>query len=117
MQTFDPVKHYVANKARFQNNVNLCLATKLKTIHSKRMKDALFRPGNLSLGEQMGGEDLSTVDDEFCHSHPEYLRRAANASEKQSDCTPFLQRFVDVLRREDPNVLSRRHAPLPSGTR
>src|SRR5260370_946902 len=116
VQTFDPVKHYGANQARFQNYVNLCLANKLKTIHSKRMKDALFRPGNLSLGEQMGGEDLSTVDDEFCHSHSEYLRRAANASEKQSNYTAFLQQFVDFVRREDPKVLSTIEALLATGT-
>ncbi len=116
VQTFDPVKHYGANQARFQNYVNLCLANKLKTFHSKRMKDALFRPGNLSLGEQMGGEDLSTVDDEFCHSHSEYLRRAANASEKQSNYRAFLQQFVDFVRREDPKVLSTIEALLATGT-
>ena len=116
VQTFDPVKHYGANQARFQNYVNLCLANKLKTIHSKRMKDALFRPGNLSLGEQMGGEDLSTVDDEFCHSHSEYLRRAANASEKQSNYKAFLQQFVDFVRREDPKVLSTIEAFLATAT-
>jgi hypothetical protein len=50
IQTFDPVKHYGANEARFRNYVNLCLANKLKTFHSKRTKDALFCPRNLSLG-------------------------------------------------------------------
>jgi hypothetical protein len=116
VQTFDPVKHYGATQARFQNYVNLCLANKLKTFHSKRMKDALFRPGNLSLGEQMGGEDLSTVDDEFCHSHSEYLRRAANASEKQSNYWAFLQQFADFVRREDPKVLSTIEAIFTTGT-
>src|SRR5260370_8308369 len=64
----------------------------------------------------MGGEDLSTVDDEFCHSHSEYLRRAANASEKQSNCNAFLQQFVDFVRREDPKVLSTIEALLATGT-
>jgi hypothetical protein len=50
IQTFDPVKHYGANEARFRNYVNLCLANKLKTFHSKCTKDALFCPRNLSLG-------------------------------------------------------------------
>jgi len=77
VQTFDPVKHYGANQARFQNYVNLCLANKSKTFHSKRMKDALFRPGNLSLGGQMDGKDLRAVDDEYCHLHSAYLRQAA----------------------------------------
>jgi hypothetical protein len=59
VQTFDPVKHYGANEARFRNYINLCLANKLKTFYSKSSKDALFRPGNLSLGAQMEGEDLA----------------------------------------------------------
>ena len=33
IQTFDPVKHYGANEARFRNYVNLCLANKFKTIY------------------------------------------------------------------------------------
>jgi hypothetical protein len=64
----------------------------------------------------MGGEDLSTVDDEFCHSHSEYLRRAANASEKLSNYRAFLQQFVDFVRREDPKVLSAIGALLATGT-
>ena len=47
--TFDPVKHYGANEARFRNYINLCLTNKFRTMHSKRMKDPLCRPGNLSL--------------------------------------------------------------------
>ena len=116
VQTFDPVKHYGANQARFQNYVNLCLANKLKTFHSKSMKDALFRPGNLSLAAQMEGEDLRTVDDEYCHSHSAYLQRAANASEKQAWDRTFLQEFVDFVRREDPKVLSTIEAIFKTGT-
>ena len=46
VQTFDPHKHYGANQARFQNYINLCLTNKFRTLHSKRMKDALSQPGN-----------------------------------------------------------------------
>jgi hypothetical protein len=53
--TFDPHKHYGANEARFRNYINLCLANKFRTIHSKRMNDALCRPGNLSLGGRESG--------------------------------------------------------------
>ena len=55
--TFDPLRHYGANEARFRNYINLCLANKFRTMHSKRMKDALCRPGNLSLDGQTEGED------------------------------------------------------------
>ncbi len=101
VQTFDPVKHYGANQARFQNYVNLCLANKLKSFHSKRMKDAMFRPGNVSLSGQMESEDLRSVDDEYCHSHSEYLRRTANGSQKQTSDRTFLQEFLNFVRRED----------------
>ncbi len=116
VQTFDPVKHYGANQARFQNYVNLCLANKLKSFHSKRMKDAMFRPGNVSLSGQMESEDLRSVDDEYCHSHSEYLRRTANGSQKQTSDRTFLQEFLNFVRREDPKVLPLIEALPATGT-
>ena len=116
VQTFDPAKHYGANQARFQNYVNLCLANKLKTFHSKRMNDALCRPGNLSLDEQTERKDSRSVDDEYCHLHSEYLRRAVKSSEKQASDRAFLQEFVNFVQREDPNVLSAIEALLATGT-
>ena len=103
VQTFDPHKHYGANQARFQNYINLCLANKFRSLHSKRMKDALSNPRNLSLDTQMAWDDPCSVDDEYCHSNSEYLRRAANASEKRDRDRAFLRRFVDFVRREDPS--------------
>jgi hypothetical protein len=116
VETFDPVKHYGANQARFQNYVNLCLTNKLRTFHSKRMKDALFRPGNLSLGGQIHGEGHRIVDDEYCHSHSAYLQSSANASEKQAWDGTFLEKFADFVRREDPKVLSTIEAIFTTGT-
>ena len=54
VQTFDPHKHYGANSARFFNYINLCLGNKFRTIYSKRMKNPLCRPGNLSLTHPLG---------------------------------------------------------------
>jgi hypothetical protein len=116
VETFDPMKHYGANQARFQNYVNLCLANKFRTMHSKRMKDALGRSGNVSFDGQTEGEDLRSVDDEYCHSHSEYLRRVANAPEKQSGDRAFLKEFVNFVRREDPKVLPAIEAILATGT-
>jgi hypothetical protein len=116
VETFDPLKHYGANEARFRNYVNLCLANKLKTFHAKNLKDALCRPGNLPLGAQMEGEDLRTVDDEYCQSHSAYLQWAANASEKQAWDRTFLEEFADFVRREDPKVLSTIEAIFMTGT-
>ena len=101
VQTFDPVKHYGANQARFQNYVNVCLANKFRTMHSKRMKDALCHPGNLSLAGQTEGEDLRSVDDEYCHAHSAQLRVAAKAAEKRSGDRAFVEEFVGFVRRED----------------
>jgi hypothetical protein len=33
--TFDPLRHYGANEARFRNYINLCLTNKFRTMHSK----------------------------------------------------------------------------------
>ena len=51
IQTFDPVKHFGAKEARFQNYINLCLTIN-SGLHSKRMQDALSQPGNMSLDTQ-----------------------------------------------------------------
>jgi hypothetical protein len=80
------------------------------------MKDALCRPGNLSLDEQTEREDLRSVDDEYCHFHSEYLRRAVKSSEKQPNDRAFLQEFVNFVQREDPKVLPAIEALLATGT-
>jgi len=105
VQTFDPRKHFGANQARFQNYINLCLANKFRSLHSKRMKDALSKPGSVSLDTQRECGDPFSVSDEFCHSHSEHLQRATNASEKRGRDRAFVAEFVDFIRREDPNFL------------
>lgn len=116
VETFDPLKHFGANEARFRNYINLCLANKFRTMHSRRMKDALCCPENLTFDEQTQGEDLRSVDDGYCHSHSTYLRMAAEASEKQSHDRAFIQEFVDFVRREDPLVLPMFEALPATGT-
>lgn len=80
IQTFDPQKHFGANQSRLQNYINLCLTNKFRSLYSKRRKDALSQPGNMSLDAQTEWNDPRAVDDEFCHSHSVHLQRAANAS-------------------------------------
>jgi hypothetical protein len=115
VQTFDPVKHYGANEARFRNYINLCLVNRFRTIHSRGMKDALCRPGKLSLGETED-QDLRSVDDEYCHSHSTYLQRATNAAERQAHDGAFLQEFANFVGREDPKVFSMIKALSATGT-
>jgi hypothetical protein len=116
VQTFDPRKHYGANQARFQNYINLCLTNKFRTLRSKRLKDALLQPGNVSLDTQRGWDDPCSVDDEYCHTHSEHLQRAANASEKQGQDRAFVTEFTDFVRRKDPTVMPAVEAFLMAGT-
>lgn len=105
VETFDPLRHYGANEARFRNYMNLCLANRFRTMHSKRMKDALCGRTNLSLDGYSDGEHPQSVDDGYCHSHSAYLERAVNAAEKQARDGAFLREFVAFVRREDPKAL------------
>ena len=116
VQTFDPAKHHGANLPRFLNYVNLCLANKFRTIHSRRRKDAMCHAGNLSLTGQMDSEKCGEVDDVYCHAHSEYLRRAADISEKRARERSFIREFVDFVRREDPSVLPSIESILATGT-
>jgi hypothetical protein len=114
--TFAPLKHYGANEARFRNYINLCLANKFRTMHSKRMKDTLCRPGNLSLGVEKADEDLGSVD-ELCHKHSAHLRAAQKVCQKQSHDRAFLQEFLSFVRREDAKALPTIEAVMTTGTR
>jgi hypothetical protein len=116
LQTFDPVKHYGCNEARFRNYVNLCPTNRFRTMHSKRMKDALCRPGNVPLNGQAEDGDLLSADDEYCYSHSAHLQAAANASEKQSSDRAFIATFVEFVRRKDPRALPTIDALLATGT-
>jgi hypothetical protein len=104
VQVFDPVLHYGANEARFRNYINRCLANKLSTMRSKRMKDALCSPGNLSLDGQTEGKDLGGVGDEYCHSHSAYLQDAAKLSEKQAHDRTRVQQFENFIWRKAPKL-------------
>lgn len=114
--TFEPLRHYGADEARFRNYINLCLANKFRTMHSKRMKDALCRPRNLSLGEEKAGEDPCSID-ELCHRLSAHLRATQKARQKQSHDRAFLQEFLNFVRREDARVLPTIEALATTGTR
>jgi hypothetical protein len=118
VETFDPLKHYGANEARFRNYINLCLANKLRTMRSKHMTDALRRPGNLSLGGERADEDedLCSVE-ELCHKHSAQLRAAQKVCQKQSHDRVFLQEFLNFVRREDAKALPTIEAIMTNGTR
>jgi hypothetical protein len=105
VQTFDPKKHHGANAARFFNYINLCLRNKLRSIHSKRMKNPICRVGSVSLGWHFDASDTGQVDDEFCHAHSAYLRGRCQRQERQRDARQALAEFSEFVKREDSSVL------------
>jgi hypothetical protein len=116
VQTFDPHKHYGANSARFFNYINLCLANKFRSMHSRRIKNPLCRPGNMSLTADCEDTDRNQVDDEFCHGHSEHLRRKCQRQERQWDARHALAEFSEFVKREDSSVLPAMVAIAAVGT-
>ncbi len=116
VQTFDPHKHYGANQARFQNYINLCLGNKFRTIYSKRLKNPLCRPGNVSLATHWEETDRDQVGDEFCHAHSAYLRKRCERQERQRDDRHRIGEFVEFVQREDSGVLPVMGAIAATGT-
>jgi hypothetical protein len=116
VQTFDPSRHYGANLRRFLNYINLCLANKFRTMQSVRTKNPLCRTGNLSLSVQMDAENWSQVDDEYCHSHSEQLRKSSEHLEKRAQDRHRITEFTDFVSREDSGVLPAIEAILATNT-
>jgi hypothetical protein len=116
VQTFDPHKHHGANQARFLNYINLCLGNKFRTIYSKRMKNPMCRPGNLSLTTHWLEADRDQVGDEFCHAHSAHLRKRCERQEKQREDGHLIGEFVDFVQREDSGVLPTMETMFATGT-
>ena len=105
VQTFDPRKHHGANSARLFNYINLCLANKFRSMQSARMKNPLCRVGNVSIGGHFSETDSGQVDDEFCLSHSEHLRRRCEQQDRQREARYVLAEFADFVQRQDSSVL------------
>ena len=116
MQTFDPSKHHGANVRRFLNYINLCLGNKFRTMLSARMKNPLCRTANVSLSVQRDAENSGQVDDEYCHAHSEYLRKASEELEKQAEDRRRITEFTDFASREDSVVVPAMGAILATST-
>jgi hypothetical protein len=116
VQTFDPHKHYGASSARFFNYINLCLANRFRSIHSRRMQNPLCRPGNLSLTTDGENTDRGEADDEFCHRHSEHLKSRSQRQEKQRDARQLLAEFSVFVRREESSLLPAMEAIAAVGT-
>jgi len=115
VQTFDPYKHFGANSARFFNYINLCLGNKFTTIYSKRLKNPLCRPGNLSLSTHWDDAGRDQVGDEFCHAHSAHLRKRCERQDKQREERHLIGEFMDFVQREDSGVLPAMESMLATG--
>jgi hypothetical protein len=116
VQTFDSHKHYGASSARFFNYINLCLANKFRSMHSRRIKNPLCRPGNLSLTVDCEDMGRNQVDDEFCHGHSEHLRRRCQRQERLWDARHAIAEFSEFVKREDSSMLPAMEAIAAVGT-
>jgi hypothetical protein len=117
VQTFDPSRHHGANVRRFLNYINLCVGNKFRTMQSARMKNPLCRLANLSLSVQRDAENSGQVDDEYCHAHSEYLRKASEQLEKQAEDRHRITEFTDFVSREDSGVVPAIGAILATNTK
>jgi len=115
IQTFDPSRHYGANEARFRNYVNLCLANKFRTMHSRRTKDALCRPNKFSIDGTLKS-DFSVTED-FCQSNSPQWREAAMASDKEAVDRALVQDFLHFVGKHDRRILSVVEALLKTQTK
>jgi hypothetical protein len=95
---------------------NLCLGNKLRTIHSKRMKNPICRTGNVSLSGHFDGNDFGQGDDDFCHAHSEHLRKRCQLQERQREARHTLGEFTEFLKREDSSVLPTMEAIAAAAT-
>jgi hypothetical protein len=116
VQTFEPNKHYGAGSARFFNYINLCLGNRFRTIHSKRMKNPIYRAGNVSLGGHFDESNFGQVDDDFCHAHSEHLRKRCHEQERQRDARHALAEFCEFVQRQDSSVLPAMEAIAAAAT-
>jgi hypothetical protein len=114
IQTFDPAKHYGANEARFRNYVNLCLMNKFRTMHSRRMKDALCRPNKLSIDGTL--ESDCWVTEDFCHSNSPQWRETARTHDRQAGERVLVQDFLHFVGKHDRRILSAVEALLATQT-
>jgi hypothetical protein len=116
VQTFDPSRHYGANLRRFLNYINLCLGNRFRSMQSARMRNPLCRTGNVSLSDQRDAENWGQMDDEYCHAHSEFLRKASGHLEKRAQDRHRITEFTDFVSREDSDVLPATEAILATDT-
>jgi hypothetical protein len=104
IQTFDPFAQYGASERRWRSYVNFVMANKFNTIHGKRSKNPVCRPGNMSIVSETNPEVHGEVTDEYTYSKSSYLTEATSREEKRKEDTFFAHKFIEFVQQNDPEI-------------
>jgi hypothetical protein len=104
VQTFNPFAQYGASERRWRHYINNCLANKFNTIHGKKIKNPVCRPGNLTVASMTSPDHTGEVSDEYVYSKSEYLSNATDREEKNKNDMSFAKRFFDYVQVVEPEV-------------
>ncbi len=116
IETFDPFAQYGASERRWRSYVNFCLANKYNTIHGKRTKNPVCRPGNMSLVAETNPEIHGEVTDEYIYSKSEYFVEATNREEQKQEDKFFARSFIRFVEEHDPTVFPVLEAVYEAGS-
>ncbi len=118
IETYDPLQQYGASERRFRNYVNNILGNKFLTVQSKRQKNPVLRPGNISFGsdpddskEHRGGNS-----DEFVHANSDYLVGQTTRLAKQHDDRLYTNQFKRFVAETDSSAYPALEALESTGT-
>jgi DNA-directed RNA polymerase specialized sigma24 family protein len=115
VQTFDPVRMYGASEARFRSFINRCLANKFNTLYTKRKKEPLSNPRNLSLLAVETDEPM-VISVEHCQEQSAHLRLKELKRCKQREDEMRLKEVLELADACDPGLRMMMEAFRTDGT-
>jgi hypothetical protein len=115
IQTFDPVRMHGATPARFFHFVNNLLRNCFITEISKRKRQPLHIPNNLSYG-YVDEDSVGVVDDEYLHKNSPLLTRISEIRSGNEQTKLFVEEFYTFVQQKDPKVIPILDALRETGT-
>lgn len=117
IETYDPLRQFGASECRFRNYINNILGNKFLTVQSKRQKNPVLRPGNVSFGasDDENGERALTGD-EFVHANSAYLASHNASIAKQAADRLYTNQFKEFVMKHDPQAFPALEALESTGT-
>lgn len=119
IETYDPLKQYGASERRFRSHINNILGNKFLTVHSKRQKNPVLRPGNVPFGAGHDDEEHDNnrmVSEEFVHKYSGFLASQTTRLAKQHDDRLYMNQFKRFVADTDPSVYPAIEALESTGT-